>query len=270
YRALFLAPLALGFQLVVGYTLVAPLSWLFALALEALSPILKPAASIDAAGQTATDPHQMARPINVKTCGRRGLYLRATPASLSVAGGMATHVAGFAGGAAARGDHLDFISSGEVSGINPECEVHLVPLSTTFSATRAFFELWNSISYTFHALRVYRQHCKNSWWEFIYQRYNRFNCTGVLLSAVSGLPLLLEYNGSEVWVGRNWDPIGMMPLIKRFERINQRRDDLILVVSSTESLNLQALGIPADRIVVNPNGVDVDEFHPGCGGAELR
>src|SRR5262249_18591928 len=53
-------------------------------------------------------------------------------------------------------------------------------------------------------------------------------------------------------------------------RINQRRADLILVVSSTESLNLQALGIPADRIVVNPNGVDVDEFHPGCGGAELR
>src|SRR5262249_46302622 len=64
YRALFLAPLALGFQFVAGYTLVAPLAWLFALALEALSPILKSAASIDADGRTATNPYQMARPIN--------------------------------------------------------------------------------------------------------------------------------------------------------------------------------------------------------------
>src|SRR5262249_58194624 len=82
--------------------------------------------------------------------------------------------------------------------------------------------------------------------------------------------VVIEYNGSGVWVGRNWDPVGMMPLLKRFERVNQRRADLILVVSRTESLNLQGLGIPADRIVVNPNGVDVGEFHPGCGGDQLR
>src|SRR5262249_2461255 len=41
YSALLLAPFALGFQLLVGYLLLAPLAWAFALALENLSPIIR-------------------------------------------------------------------------------------------------------------------------------------------------------------------------------------------------------------------------------------
>jgi glycosyltransferase involved in cell wall biosynthesis len=62
----------------------------------------------------------------------------------------------------------------------------------------------------------------------------------------------------------------MMPLLKRFERTNQRRADLIIVVSAAESRNLQTLGVAPGKIVVNPNGVDPDEFHPGCGGREVK
>ena len=31
-----------------------------------------------------------------------------------------------------------------------------------------------------------------------------------------------------------------------------------------------AEGVDADRIVINPNGVDTNEFHPACGGNEVR
>src|SRR5205814_9653302 len=44
----------------------------------------------------------------------------------------------------------------------------------------------------------------------------------------------------------------------------------IFVVSEVERQNLRKLGIDDAKIVVNPNGVDVDRFQPGIGRAELR
>ena len=106
--------------------------------------------------------------------------------------------------------------------------------------------------------------------DFIYQRYSRFNWSGVLLSAVTGLPLALEFNGSEIWVSRNWDPIGLLRLLKRFERLNQRAADLIFVVSDVERRNLIDAGVSPAKIIVNPNGVDPERFRPECGGREIR
>jgi len=104
--------------------------------------------------------------------------------------------------------------------------------------------------------------------DFIYQRYSRFNFTGVMLSLVTGLPLALEFNGSEVWVSRHWDPIGQFRLLKRFEEINLRSADVIFVVSEIARRDLIAQG--ADRVVFNPNGVDTEKFQPGCGGSDVR
>jgi glycosyltransferase involved in cell wall biosynthesis len=44
----------------------------------------------------------------------------------------------------------------------------------------------------------------------------------------------------------------------------------IFVVSDVERRNLEERGVAADKIVVNPNGVDVERFRPGVGGAEAR
>jgi glycosyltransferase involved in cell wall biosynthesis/O-antigen/teichoic acid export membrane protein len=300
YRALLVAPVAWGFQLLLGYLILAPLAWVFALTLEIVSPIIRspighraaqspsvPSASLNSAdgesGPTRPEPVAGSSPPTTEpltsnlsirsfpeTRLRNGLYLKATPASASAGGGMASHVHGFTRGAMGLGHGFDFISSSEILDINPSSKLYHIPLSTSLNATRALFELWNSLIFTINAVRIYRRHVHDRSWEFIYQRYNRFNCAGVLLSALSGLPLILEYNGSEVWVARNWDPIGLLPLLKRFELTNQRRADLMVVVSSTESANLKASGVPAHRILVNPNAVDVDEFHPGCGGQDLR
>src|SRR5262249_31690259 len=150
---------------------------------------------------------------------RRGLYLSALPARVSLEGGMATHVAGFTTGALALGHHLDFISTRELRAPGQAGEAYLVPVSTLLSPTRAVFELWNNRHYSSARVSINGTPPAPRRWEFIYQRYNRFNCTGVLLSTLSGLPLVVEYNGSEALVGRNWDPIGMMAVLKRFERI---------------------------------------------------
>jgi glycosyltransferase involved in cell wall biosynthesis len=62
----------------------------------------------------------------------------------------------------------------------------------------------------------------------------------------------------------------MLGLLARFERLNLRAAARIFVVSEVERRNLLSAGVEADRIVVNPNGVDVEKFRPGVGGTLER
>src|SRR6185369_4743295 len=75
---------------------------------------------------------------------------------------------------------------------------------------------------------------------------------------------------SEVWVGKYWDEAGMFDLLKRFEKLNLRAAARIFVVSEVERNNLLRVGVPEHKIVVNPNGVDVDRFRPDIGGKDIR
>jgi glycosyltransferase involved in cell wall biosynthesis len=106
--------------------------------------------------------------------------------------------------------------------------------------------------------------------DFIYQRYARFSWAGVAAAVQTKRPMLLEYNGSEVWVGRHWDRVGSLELLARYERLNLEAATRIFVVSEVERRNLEARGITAEKIIVNPNGVDVERFRPGAGGREAR
>ena len=83
-------------------------------------------------------------------------------------------------------------------------------------------------------------------------------------------PLLLEYNGSEVWVGKHWDRVGSLDLLERYERLNLDAAARIFVVSEVERRNLEGRGVDGQKIVVNPNGVDVERFRPGVGGVDIR
>ena len=56
-------------------------------------------------------------------------------------------------------------------------------------------------------------------------------------------PLLLEYNGSEVWVGKHWDRVGNLDLLERYERLNLDAAARIFVVSEVERRNLEARGV---------------------------
>jgi glycosyltransferase involved in cell wall biosynthesis len=83
-------------------------------------------------------------------------------------------------------------------------------------------------------------------------------------------PLFLEFNGSEVWIARHWDRVGSLDLLERYERLNLDAAARIFVVSDVERRSLEARGVAAGKIIVNPNGVDVERFRPGVGGAEAR
>ena len=196
----------------------------------------------------------------------RVVYLRATPGPGTQAGGAASHIKGVVEGLQALGAYVEIISNDQIAGLNfPEERFTVIPPQPG-GGSRALFDIHNNLVFTRGALPLIERADP----DFIYQRYARFSWAGVVAAMRIKRPLLLEYNGSEVWVGRHWDRVGSLDLLERYERLNLDAAARIFVVSEVERRNLEARGVRAEKIVVNPNGVDVERFQPGAGGAETR
>jgi glycosyltransferase involved in cell wall biosynthesis len=191
-------------------------------------------------------------------------YLRSTPSPGSQAGGAATHINGFVNAASQLGAQLHIISNDYIAGLD-ERRIKLIDPEPVGS-TRAAFDLRNNLIFSAGVKRQLEREPV----DFIYQRYGRFTWAGVEAGLRTGAPLFLEYNGSEVWIGRHWDTSGMIPLLERFEKLNLNAAARIFVVSEVERRNLLQANVPGDKIIVNPNGVDTEFFGPGAGGDEVR
>jgi glycosyltransferase involved in cell wall biosynthesis len=106
---------------------------------------------------------------------------------------------------------------------------------------------------------------------FVYQRYSLNNYSGVKLAQKLKVPFVLEYNGSEIWMSRHWGkPLKYETLTEAVELLNLRAADLVVVVSQAMRDELVMRGIDADKILVNPNGVDPDRYSPDVDGSSIR
>lgn len=191
-------------------------------------------------------------------------YLRSTPSPGSHAGGAATHINGFIKAADELGARVRIISNDYIAGIDEKRLTLIDP--EPLGSTRAAFDLRNNLILTAGVL----SELKREPVDFIYQRYGRFTWAGVAASLQTGAPMFLEYNGSEVWIGKHWDMSGMIPLLERFERLNLEAATRIFVVSEVERQNLLRANIPDEKVIVNSNGVDTESFRPGIGGDAAR
>lgn len=196
----------------------------------------------------------------------RVIYLRSTPGPGTQAGGAASHIKGVVDALRALGVELQIISNDAIAGIDASDERFTIVPPETVGGTRALFDIHNNLVFTRAAVRLIEQ--ANP--DFIYQRYARFSWAGVASALRTGRPLFLEYNGSEVWVGKHWDRVGSLGLLERYERLNLQAATRIFVVSEVERRNLETRGVAAEKIVLNPNAVDVGAFRPDVGGAALR
>jgi glycosyltransferase involved in cell wall biosynthesis len=108
-------------------------------------------------------------------------------------------------------------------------------------------------------------------WSFIYQRFSLHNFTGPHLGRRLNLPVVVEYNGSEVWVSENWGTrLLLHDAALKAEAVALETADLIVTVSDELGQDLLRRGIPKNRIVVYPNCVDPGVFDPTrFPGAEL-
>jgi glycosyltransferase involved in cell wall biosynthesis len=196
----------------------------------------------------------------------RVAYLRSTPGPGTQAGGAASHIKGVVEALEALGVEVQIISNDAIAGLDASADRFTVIPPQPGGGSRALFDIHNNLVFTRGAVPLIEQAMP----DLIYQRYARFSWAGVVAAMRTGRPLFLEYNGSEVWVGRHWDRVGSLDLLERYERLNLEAAARIFVVSEVERRNLEARGVAPNKIVVNPNGVDVETFHPGVGGLETR
>jgi len=196
----------------------------------------------------------------------RMAFLRATPGPGTQAGGASSHINGFINAAVKSGVDVHLLTNDFIAGFdNPKVGMSIIPLQAT-GITRSAFDLYNNLFFTDGV----EKEISKLQPDLIYQRYGRFTWAGVVAALKVGKPLFLEYNGSEVWVGKYWDSAGMLPLLERFEKLNLEAASRIFVVSEVERQNLLRTGVPDQKIVFNPNGVDTERFRPSIGGDVIR
>jgi glycosyltransferase involved in cell wall biosynthesis len=195
-------------------------------------------------------------------------YLRTDLAFGIRAGGSVGHVAGVIDGFLQSGASVRLISTDSLELVNTrKTRVSIVRPDSTYNFLAELPQLHFNRSFADKSSIIIKKEKPN----LIYQRYSLNNYSGVALAREFNLPLILEYNGSEVWVGRNWGKrLNHEKLSLRIEQLNFLAADLIVVVSQPLKDELTGRGIPAAKILVNPNGVDPQRYRPEIDGSAIR
>ncbi len=99
---------------------------------------------------------------------------------------------------------------------------------------------------------------------YIYERLCLGNYAGALLSRQLNVPYIVEYNGSEISIRRSFDGIGYTyeKEYLQAEKLAFKQATMISVVSAEVKAGLVDRGVSPDKILVNPNGADLDAYAP--------
>jgi len=96
--------------------------------------------------------------------------------------------------------------------------------------------------------------------DVIYERYNLFHLAGAIVARRFGLPLLLEVNAPLAEERARFGGLRLKPLAVWAERFVWRRATWVLPVTEVLAGHVREAGVPAARIVVVPNGIDLEAF----------
>jgi glycosyltransferase involved in cell wall biosynthesis len=186
-------------------------------------------------------------------------YLIPSPASMGSNGGAMSHIRGVLCSLKAAGRTCRVFSGTPL--VQDAFENEIV------AAGNRPYLFWQSamLAYNFVFARRVQEHLATATPRYLYQRHCSFSIAGALLSRRLKVPLILEYNGPQGWIADHWDPTFFRNLLSLCEEVTLRCANRIIVVSDALEAELLQRGIGADRIRVNPNGVDADYFCPGRG-----
>lgn len=195
------------------------------------------------------------------------LYLRADLSFGVKAGGSVGHTAGVI-------NHLgDFagppivITSDPVPTVSPSIETHTIEPDEAFWHYQELPAFVMNRAVTRTATRVVGSRVP----AFVYQRYTLNGYAAVQLARQWQVPLVTEYNGSEVWVARHWGrPLAHESLSTRIEHINLKAAHLVSVVSRPLADEVIALGVEPSRVLINPNGVEPERYRPDIDATAVR
>lgn len=199
---------------------------------------------------------------------RTPLYLRLDLTFGIVAGGSVGHISGVLNNLGKYGPTPIFITTDVIPTVTSDIKTIMVDGYVPYrNVSRVSALMGNLISYP-----IIEQTIRNNDIGFIYQRSGLNIYAGVKAAIEYNLPYVLEYNGSEIWCEEHWgnNQLRYVDLAKKIERLTFEKADLITCVSRPLKEQLVEMGIQADKIMVNPNGVDPDKYRPDIDGRRVR
>lgn len=201
---------------------------------------------------------------------RRGrpVYMRTDLIAGLEAGGSVGHIAGVCNSLCKLGPSPFFFTTDKIPTLREDIETHCI-----HPDARALWSVGGMPQLTFSEFFVKRvlRCVQVQDISFLYHRNSLNNWSGAQIALEQGVPFILEYNGSEVWVARNWgNGMPRVDLARRIERLCLDAADLVVVVSEPLRDELLAQGVSDAKILVNPNGVDPDVYHPDLDGEPVR
>ena len=182
------------------------------------------------------------------------------------AGGSVSHSHGFLGGVRDLGKEASWVAIDPPAEVPEGVRVEVVPPPRRPAILE---ELAMVRANRVQAARI-KERFGSAPPDVVVHRHSVFSLAGALAARALDRPLVLEVNASEVWARRAWSRLRFARLAEAMERRALASADRVTVVSRVLAGQIEALGVDPDRIVVNPNGVDVRRFDPRAGGREER
>jgi glycosyltransferase involved in cell wall biosynthesis/ubiquinone/menaquinone biosynthesis C-methylase UbiE len=107
---------------------------------------------------------------------------------------------------------------------------------------------------------------------YIYERLCLGNWVAALLSRELQVPYLVEYNGSELSMQRSFNNTAPVyeDVYLKGEEVAFRQATAISVISEHVKADLVSRGIDARKILVNPNGADLERYAPASDDEKRR
>jgi glycosyltransferase involved in cell wall biosynthesis len=201
---------------------------------------------------------QSLRPIRLE--GRRGvLYINSSSLLGATAGGALGHIAGVVNALANGGWPPEYWYAVDGPQVDPHVKQHrfTIPDVMCFPAECNHYLVSRGI--TRQVLGQLEQPDP----AFVYQRLTIGNYSGASISSALRRPLVTEYNGSEIWISRNWGSgLRYAQLASQAEDLMLRRSSLVITVSQVLAEELVQRGVEEKRVAWYPNGIDENVFDP--------
>ena len=127
--------------------------------------------------------------------------------------------------------------------------------------------------YNFYARNRFKKEIIKFSPDIIYHRYTGNTFFVAKIAKELNIPLILEFNSFDTWKMKHWSKSRnvltgfinehiLYNIVKRIENYNLKNASLIVTVSEPLKADLLNLGIPEEKILVNPNRVDPQKFNP--------
>lgn len=108
---------------------------------------------------------------------------------------------------------------------------------------------------------------------FVWQRHELFHTAGLDLADAYGVPSVLFVPATKIWESSQWGVRrpGRERWLEHYgERPSLQRADLVACGSDLVAEEVIRLGAAAERVLVTPSGVDLEQFAPSDGGDVVR